>query len=121
MKEWMVLDPNTKGVFITFPQSEEHEAREWMREHDHYIKQEGSPLHGAALELVEFETREERIKKALKASQEALISMHADPAWMRVQVEAGKCIECAEAIERVEPHLGRYYRALHTNHELLSR
>jgi len=58
---------------------------------------------------------------ALKASQEALISMHVDPAWMREQVEAGKCPECAEAIERVEPHLGRYYRTLHINHELLSR
>lgn len=71
MKEWMVRDPNTKGIIITFPASEEHDAREWMREHDRYIKQEGSSLHGATLELVEFETREERVEKAVRELVEA--------------------------------------------------
>ena len=74
MKEWMVRDPNTKGIIITFPASEEHDAREWMREHDRYIKQEGSSLHGATLELVEFETREERIEKALNMELRARVA-----------------------------------------------
>lgn len=78
MKEWMVLDPNTRGIFIAFPQSEEHDAREWMREHDRYIKQEGSPLHGATLELVEFETREERIERE-RARYYSALEIIADP------------------------------------------
>ena len=67
MKEWRVYAKpkpgQTPGIIITFPEWDEPGAREWFKEHQ--TTKPGHFYEGMTLELVEYETREERIEKAL--------------------------------------------------------
>lgn len=65
MKEWRVYAKpkpgQTPGIIITFYEWDEPGAREWFKEHQ--TTKPGHFYEGMTLELVEFETREERIEK----------------------------------------------------------
>lgn len=63
MKLWSVRPPQGESSFITFQEWEERQARQWMRDHDHWIQNPSSILFGATLELVEFESEHERIQR----------------------------------------------------------
>lgn len=74
MKEWRVYakdrPDHPRGVIIWWPEWDEREARAWFKEHsteeaDHFYE-------GMTLELVEFETKEERIEKERDRYRKAL-------------------------------------------------
>lgn len=71
MREWTVWNKEKTGIVMTFPDWHEPEARAWMKEHEKYINMPGSPLEGAILELREFETKDERIRRAAREVIEA--------------------------------------------------
>lgn len=66
MRQWAVWSKGKTGIIITFPEWSDREAREWMKDHEKYINQPGSPLEGATLELWEFETKAERHARYLQ-------------------------------------------------------
>lgn len=66
LKEWTVWNKAKTGIFITFPDWCEREAREWMKEHEKYVNMPGSDLEGAILEIREFETKTERHARYLQ-------------------------------------------------------
>ena len=74
MKEWRVYSKpepgKEKGVIIWWPEWDAREAREWFKENVEN-QRDGHFYHRATLELVEFETREERMEKAIKELVEA--------------------------------------------------
>ena len=102
MKAWFVYskqEPGAdhRGVIITFPEFQEWKAREWMKQNQKYIDQPGSPLGGATLELVEFETEEEKTARERDEAREALRTFAScvlsarqqnTPEWMEYLAEA---------------------------------
>jgi len=71
MKEWRVCstpEPGKEkgGVIIWWPEWDERDAREWFRENVENAS-EGHFYRGATLELVEFETLQERTERELRA------------------------------------------------------
>jgi hypothetical protein len=99
-----------------------------MEEHQNYITMPGSMLFGATLELYEWESEDERIKRehgellaALEQSQQALIQRHNNPEMVEELIQEGQLLEAAKGIERHWPDLAHYYRTVQANIELLAR
>ncbi len=66
MKRWIVYAMGGESLLIDFDEWDGGRARDWMRDHDAWIKTPGSALFGAYLKLVEIETETDRNERKVK-------------------------------------------------------